>query len=59
MQLAVADAANGITFINVADKAHPVIEGTQAVTGSVHDLKAVGKTLYIAAESRFVVAQRP
>jgi len=58
-ELAVADASNGVTFIDVTDSAHPVLKGTQQVRGSVHDLKAVGKTLYIGSETRFQVAQRP
>ena len=59
-EIVVADSGGpGLTFIDVTDKTHPVITGSQQVNGNPFDVKVVGKTLYVGAETRFMTLQRP
>jgi hypothetical protein len=59
-EIVVADSGGpGLTFIDVTDKTHPVITGSQQVNGNPFDVKAVGRTLYVGAETRFMTLQRP
>jgi hypothetical protein len=59
-EIVVADAGGpGLTFIDVTDKVHPAILGSQQVNGNAKDVKAVGKTLYVATETRLITLQRP
>jgi hypothetical protein len=36
-----------------------VIAGSQQVNGNPFDVKVIGKTLYVGAETRFMTLQRP
>jgi len=59
-EIVVADSGGpGLTFIDVTDKTHPVITGSQQVNGNPFDVKVVGRTLYVGAETRFMTLQRP
>ena len=59
-EIVVADAGGpGITFIDVTDKAHPTIIGSQKLIGNVVDVNVVGKSVYVAAENFFHMILRP
>jgi len=59
-EIVVADAGGpGLTVIDVTDKSHPVITGTQKLTGNIVDVDVVGKWIYVAGENRFHTVVRP
>jgi hypothetical protein len=59
-EIAVADSGGpGLTMIDVTDKAHPAIIGSQQLTGNAVDVKAVLKNLYVAADNYFYMILRP
>jgi hypothetical protein len=49
--IAVATGTAGLTFVDVSDRTHPVIKGTQQVPGSPEDVFIIGNTIYAAAET--------
>jgi hypothetical protein len=59
-ELAVGDGSgSGVTFIDITDKQHPVIRGSQLLPGNTADVKAIGKTLYTASDHVINVITRP
>lgn len=59
-EIVVADAGGpGLTFIDTSNKQQPVILGSQPLPGNPTDVKAIGKTLYVAGETFFHIVNRP
>jgi hypothetical protein len=59
-EIVVADAGGpGLTFIDTSDKQHPVVLGSQRLPGNPTDVKAIGRTLYVAGENFFHIVNRP
>ncbi|HEX2832542.1 MAG TPA: Ig-like domain-containing protein [Thermoanaerobaculia bacterium] len=59
-EIVVADAGGpGLTFIDTSNKQQPVILGSQRLPGNATDVKAIGKTLYVAGETFFHIVNRP
>ena len=59
-EIVVADAGGpGVTFIDTTNKTQPVILGSQRLPGNATDVKAIGKTIYVAGETFFHILNRP
>jgi hypothetical protein len=49
-EIAVSDGSAGVTFVDVTNRAAPVVKGSQSVSGVPLDVRVVGKTIYVAAD---------
>jgi hypothetical protein len=59
-EIVVADSSGaGLTFIDVTDKANPMLTGTQRLTGSVMDVRVVGRVIHVVAENYYHMILRP
>jgi len=59
-EIVVADAGGpGVTFIDTTNKTQPVVLGSQRLPGNPTDVKAIGKTIYVAGETFFHILNRP
>jgi hypothetical protein len=59
-EIVVADAGGpALTFVDVTDKAHPVVTGTQRLAGNAIDVDVSAKTIWVAADSYLHAIVRP
>jgi hypothetical protein len=59
-EIVVADSSGaGLTFIDVTDKSNPMLTGTQRLTGSVMDVRVVGRVIHVVAENYYHMILRP
>jgi hypothetical protein len=58
-EIAVAVGSAGLVFVDVTDKTHPAITGTQPLPGNSVDVEAVGKTVHIGSTNYVHTVVRP
>jgi hypothetical protein len=59
-EIAIADAGSpALTFVDVTDKTHPVVIGTQRLPGNAIDVDVSGKTIWVASDSYLHAIVRP
>jgi len=59
-EIVIADAGGpNLTFVDVTDKAHPVVSGVQKLAGDAWDVDVSGKTIWVAADMYLHAIVRP